>query len=80
MRQRFWLTIQLAVFWFLRPAPALACAVCGLGQNDESATAFYRGTILLSLMPLSMVGGIIFYLYRKTRAPAAPEPPLDQGR
>ena len=63
----------LLSLWLLVPAPAFACAVCGLGQNDESAGAFFRGTMLLSLMPLSVIGGIVFYLYRATKAPASSE-------
>lgn len=49
------------------PASAFACAVC-FDANDESREAFVNMTILLSLLPLGIIGGTIFYLWRKARA------------
>ena len=57
----------LLLLGWLLPAPAFACAVCGIGPNDVAGWAFLRGTALLSLMPLSVIGGIVYYLYRETK-------------
>ena len=38
-----------------------ACPVC-FSAKDETRLAFYFSTALLSFLPLSMVGGIIFWI------------------
>lgn len=40
-----------------------ACAVCGTAI-EASRKAFIYSTALLSLVPLAMIGGLIYYLYR----------------
>jgi len=45
---------------------AFACAVCATGK-EEARYAYYGTTALLSLLPLAMVGGIIFYIVKKSR-------------
>ena len=47
-------------------AAALACSVCPTGK-DEARSAYYGTTVLLSLLPLFMVGGLIFYVVKKSR-------------
>ena len=59
------------------PRAAVACAVCVSGLGDQSTGAFRFTTLLLSLLPLSMFGGGIFWLRRRMRqleprTPAAP--------
>jgi len=50
------------------PTLALACAVCGAGQEqDRSQGAFLGTTILLSLLPLAMVGSFAGWLRHQTR-------------
>jgi hypothetical protein len=75
---RRWWSLAVLFLASFASLPAWACAVCGAGQNDESAAAFFRGTIMLSLVPLGAIGGIIFYLYRKTRG-GAEEQSSDPG-
>lgn len=55
------------------PRLAAACAVCGAGANDGSVVGFLIGTILLSLTPLALIGGAVFYLLRRARRIAAEE-------
>lgn len=60
--------------------PALACPVCGVGQG-ESEWAYIAMTAVLSLLPLAMMGGVAFWLYRRARAHAqALELELGKGR
>jgi hypothetical protein len=70
------MTFLLALLKVLVSAsPLLACAVCGAGLEDQSNNAFLKGTALLSLMPLGVIGGAVFYIYKRTQAttPAAEE-------
>lgn len=46
------------------PAAAHACAVCG-GYADRNRAAFFGTTVLLSLLPLGMIGGALWWV-RKT--------------
>ena len=45
---------------------AFACSVCAVSK-EESRNAYYITTALLSLLPLGMMGGMIFYLVKKSR-------------
>lgn len=49
------------------PSLSFACAVC-FDANDETRGAFLGTTIFLSLLPLGVVGGIIYYLFKRARA------------
>ena len=51
----------------LMPAPALACPVCGLAGTGESGWAYLAGTIMLSVLPLGMIGGVAFWVYRRVQ-------------
>jgi hypothetical protein len=53
-----WLTFGLA-------SPTLACPVCGFGQ-DGTASAYLMTAVVMSSLPLIMVGGMIYYLVRRT--------------
>jgi hypothetical protein len=48
------------------PRAAEACAVCAPGQGGQGN--FLLGTVLLSTLPLAMVGGLVWYLRRRARA------------
>ncbi|KOR32506.1 hypothetical protein TI05_06855 [Achromatium sp. WMS3] len=41
---------------------AWSCAVCGVAL-EASRLAFIYSTAILSLIPLAMIGGLIYYLY-----------------
>ncbi|MCH2119343.1 MAG: hypothetical protein MK161_16800 [Pirellulales bacterium] len=46
------------------PGWAWACAVCG-SQDEKSAGAYLAMTIFLSLLPLSLIGGVGYWLWRR---------------
>lgn len=48
----------------LKADPALACAVCGIGE-DESTGAFMISTAMLTFTPLFALGGIGYFVYRR---------------
>jgi hypothetical protein len=62
------LAVALAPFV---PRAADACAVCMSGREDDTQRAFLLGTILLSTLPLALVGGLALWLRRRARAAAA---------
>ena len=51
----------------LLPATAQACAVCGQGAG-LNRTAFLITTVVLSLLPLALIGGGLLWLKRNARA------------
>ena len=50
----------------LLPRAAEACAVCMSGREDDTGRALLKGTLLLSILPLAMLGGILLYLRRRS--------------
>ena len=50
---------------------ASACAVCFTGETD-SLWAYYVTAILLTCLPLAMIGGASYWLIRRCRAVDAP--------
>ena len=46
---------------------AHACSVCGAGVKDRSREAFFNTTLLLSFLPLGMIGGGLWWLRGKVR-------------
>jgi hypothetical protein len=57
----------------LFPGAAAACAVCTSGRDDDTQRAFLLGTILLSTLPLALIGGIALWLRRRAREASARE-------
>ena len=49
------------------PNWAWACAVCG-SQDEKAAGAYLTMTIFLSLLPLSLIGGTGYWLWRRSKA------------
>lgn len=45
-----------------------ACAVCFSGREDEARIAFIGTTVLLTLLPLVMIGGVAWWLWRRALA------------
>ena len=62
-----WLPAALALPVWLFPEMAGACAVCFSGR-DETRAAFLATTLLLSVLPLAMVGALVFWLRRRALA------------
>ena len=44
---------------------ASACAVCATGK-EEALPAYYASTAIMSLLPLCMMGGIVYYVKKKS--------------
>jgi zinc transporter ZupT len=44
---------------------AWACAVCGAGNNDRIEKTLLFSTAVLSFVPLLLIGGIGYYIYRR---------------
>lgn len=57
----------------LRAEPAIACAVC-FDQNAERRTAFLATTVVLSLLPLAMIGSLVWWLRQRWLATSAGDP------
>lgn len=45
----------------------LACAVCGLMGTGENGWAYFAGSVGLSLLPLVMIGGVSWWVYRRLK-------------
>lgn len=50
----------------LGPTPAAACPTC-IGQ-DPTLSAFFTTALLMSVLPLAMIGGLAVWIYRRGRA------------
>ena len=57
--------IAVLVVW--SPQAALACAVCSSGKEEANRVAFSVTTAVLSVLPLLMVGGLVWWLRRRAR-------------
>ncbi|MEI6398861.1 MAG: hypothetical protein WCO71_08835 [Pseudomonadota bacterium] len=44
---------------------ASACAACAIANNDKIQKVLLFSTSLLSLVPLILIGGIGYYIYRR---------------
>jgi len=61
------LTLGVAVaLLFVLPQMAHGCAVC-FSATDENRQAFLATTVLLTLLPLGMVGGVGLWARNRTR-------------
>jgi len=61
--------ISLALAWFaitVLPDASAACSVC-YGGAEESRKAFLFTTVLLSVLPLSMIGALAWWVWRSAR-------------
>jgi hypothetical protein len=58
----------------LAPRAALACSVCTAGREDEAQAAFLGTTALLSVLPLALIGGFVWWIRRRSRELAQAPP------
>ena len=52
----------------LAPSLAQACAVCMGGREDDTRLAFLISTGFMSVLPLAVIGGLVWWLVRRARA------------
>jgi hypothetical protein len=71
--------VSLASVWLILTGPSLveACAVCSAGREDESRTAFIIGTAFMTALPMILVGGLVWWIRKKTREAASLAQELD---
>jgi hypothetical protein len=60
---------RFLVLLALAPHSALACSVC-YSANESNRLAFIGTTAFLSLFPLAMVGGIVWWIWKRVQASA----------
>lgn len=62
--------VALALVALILVAPALAdaCPVCNSAKNEQSRIAFLVTTAFLSLLPLGLVAGVLYWLRSSIRA------------
>ena len=65
-------SIVTATLFTLLSSDAMACAVCG-SQEEKASGAYLAMTIFLSLLPLSLMGGIGYWLWKRAKAINAAE-------
>lgn len=49
------------------PQLARACAVCMSGREDDVQFAFLATTAFMSVLPLMLIGGVVWWLRRRLR-------------
>lgn len=47
------------------PTTVLACAVCGTTGPGNNSWAYFAMTMVLSGLPLGMIGGVVYWVYRR---------------
>jgi hypothetical protein len=63
----------LATLLVAAPRLASGCSVCGGGANDQTQGGFLVGSLLLSILPLALIGGIALWIRRRVRQMADDE-------
>jgi hypothetical protein len=56
-----------ALLLLVAPEAAQACSVCSAAETDSVREAFLVTTVLLSVLPLLLVGGFAWWLRRRVR-------------
>jgi len=74
---------MLALVALCLPSVVRACPMCFTGNNED---AFLYGSLFLMIVPVSAIGGLLYWAYRRIKASEAasalPEepPPAVTGR
>ena len=63
--------LTAVLFTLAVPAVALACPVCGASGATDNAWAYGAMTVVLSGLPLGMIGGVVFWVHRRSAAAEA---------
>jgi len=59
--------LMLSCLLFSHASTLFACTVCGVGK-EESRMAFIITTGILTFVPLTVIGFVIYYIYRQVKA------------
>ena len=59
-------TLLASTLGLFASSASMACSVCAVA-SDEARHTYYFTTALLSLLPLMMIGGIIYTVVKKSR-------------
>lgn len=62
----------LAFTVIILPSVALACPNCYAASNQRTILAYYTSTMLLTLMPFALIGGVILAVYLMRNRAAGP--------
>lgn len=66
MNKRILALIFSLTAFLVKPGSVLACAVCGFGE--DSRAAFISTTALMTFVPLILIGGFIYWIYRRAQS------------
>ena len=55
------------------PTTLLACPVCGAGGNEDNAWAYTVMSVVLTVLPLGMIGGVVYWVAQRQDATDVPE-------
>lgn len=69
-----WAQRAFGLWLGLVASAAHACPVCFSAKDEASRQAFFDTTVFLTLLPLAMIGGVIYWIARRSRQLEA-EPP-----
>jgi hypothetical protein len=58
--------VAAALICLAAPAVAFACPVCGTSGSNDNGWAYFAMTIVLSGLPLGMIGGVVYWVYRRS--------------
>ena len=70
MRLVVMVTSLLAIGFAAMPCIANACAVCGLGPNDNAGHAFNTSVLFMMAVPYTtviVIGGAVYFAWRKAQ-------------
>jgi cbb3-type cytochrome oxidase subunit 3 len=67
------LLLGATAFALALPDAARACPMCVSAQDEAVQTAFAVASLFMTAMPLSVIGGFVWWLRRRARKLAAEE-------
>jgi hypothetical protein len=84
LRSNRWVARAAAFVCASMPVLVHACPLCFAAKNDANRVAFLGTTLLLTGLPIAMIGGFIFWIVRRLealdseeqRAPSVAEQPV----
>jgi hypothetical protein len=66
--------VLVSIYWLLIPGLAQACSVC-FSATDGNRIAYIGTTVLMSLLPLALIGGGILWIRKKENEPPSDDSP-----